>query len=113
LPADFAFNEKGTQMQTNAIETINFQDDAARLIAEWADMNEDDRNGVSTIDKLEGIPFTVYDDFSVCMGHYTDGIYATGSNIDAAALAQCINDCAAMLDHQPSDMTGNPEHDKM
>jgi hypothetical protein len=99
--------------EVTPINTIDFHEDAVRLISQWAIMDEDARDEVSIIDREDGVPFTVYDDFSVSLGHHTDGLYGTGSDSDPTAFAQIINDCAAMLDHQPSDMTGDISHDTM
>lgn len=86
---------------------IDFLGAAKRLIAEWAAMDEDERDQTPSF-ACAGygpLPFTVNDDFSVILGNYTDGLVGGGNDKNAHALADQLQATAAMLDYDHSEMT--------
>jgi hypothetical protein len=93
---------------TDNFPLIDFTAAAKRIIAEWSGMDEDEREEVPAFqvsDEYGPVPFTVYDDWSVCLGNYTDGICSGGSATSADDLAATILQCAALLDYDHTEMT--------
>ena len=91
----------GTLTYSTELNIEDFLADAAKLIDQWASMDQSERDETPSFATLGygPLPFTVEDDLTVIIGNYTDGMVGGSSDADVFALATTLRDTAEQVDY--------------